>query len=220
MKKKILSTVLATVALVPVANAVPKTLLDIAGGSSWPAARLSNSVLIIVDAQREYAEGKLILTGIDEAVASLSLLLVRARAAHTPVIHVVQRSPSARQIFVEGSPMAEVIPPLAPLSSEIIVPKQLPNSFAGTPLDGELRRLGRKDIIVVGFMTHMCVSATVRSALDHGYRCTVVASCCATRDLADGSGGLVSAADVHRVELAALRDRFATVVGSPSEIQD
>ena len=220
MKKTLLSTVLAAAALAPAVKAAPQTLLDIAGGSSWPAARLSNSVLIIVDAQREYAEGKLVLTGIDAAVLSLSQLLDRARAAHTPVIHVVQHSPSARQIFVKDSPMAEAIAPLTPHDGELVISKQLPNAFAGTTLDRELSALGRKDIIVVGFMTHMCVSATVGSALDHGFRATVVASCCATRDLPDGSGGTVPAAEVHRMELAALRDRFATVVATDRDVQD
>jgi hypothetical protein len=39
----------------------------------------------------------------------------------------------------------------------------------------------------------MCVSATVRSALDHGYASTVVAAACATRDLPDPLGGHRSA---------------------------
>ncbi len=93
--------------------------------------------------------------------------------------------------------------------------KGLPNSFAGTTLAAMLDKLGRKELIVAGFQTHMCISATVRSALDHGYRSTVVASACATRDLPDPLGGApLSAAEIHRNSLAALHDRFATVVAS------
>jgi nicotinamidase-related amidase len=58
----------------------------------------------------------------------------------------------------------------------------------------------------------MCVSATARAALDLGYRTTVIADACATRDLPDGSGGIIDATTVHRVALAELADRFATVV--------
>ena len=61
-------------------------------------------------------------------------------------------------------------------------------------------------------MTHMRLSATVRAALDHGYRCTVVAAACSTRDLPDSRGGVVSAAAVHRANLAAQADRFAKIV--------
>jgi len=56
------------------------------------------------------------------------------------------------------------------------------------------------------------VSSTVRAALDLGYRCTVVANAAATRDLPDGHGGVVDANSLHRMELAALADRFAIVV--------
>ena len=58
----------------------------------------------------------------------------------------------------------------------------------------------------------MCISATVRAALDRGYRTTVVASATATRDLPDPLGGIVPAGEVHRATLAALADRFAIVV--------
>ncbi len=70
---------------------------------------------------------------------------------------------------------------------------------------------------MAGFQTHMCISATARSALDHGYRVTVVANACATRDLPDPLGGEpLSAAQLHRVSLAELHDRFATVVPDAS----
>jgi nicotinamidase-related amidase len=61
-------------------------------------------------------------------------------------------------------------------------------------------------------MTHMCVSATARSALDHGYSSTVIADATATRALPDTSGGPdLQAEHVQRTALAELADRFATV---------
>ena len=100
---------------------------------------------------------------------------------------------------------------MAPEGAEKVIEKALPNAFAGTELDAVLAATGRKKLIVIGFMTHMCVSSTVRAALDHGYFCTVEASACATRDLPDGMGGTVAAADLHRASLAALSDRFAII---------
>jgi nicotinamidase-related amidase len=64
----------------------------------------------------------------------------------------------------------------------------------------------------------MCVSSTVRAALDLGYGCTVVAKACATRDLPDGHGGVVAAAELHRAELVALGDRFAVVVDGAADL--
>jgi nicotinamidase-related amidase len=70
-------------------------------------------------------------------------------------------------------------------------------------------------------MTHMCVEATARSAIDNGLKATVVASATATRDLPDPlTGGVVPAAEVQRNALAALADRFATVVAKVDDIKD
>lgn len=216
---KTLAVSAATTLAITVASAEPKTLLDHAG-ARWTPARLANAALVIVDAQREYADGKLPLPDLDAAAGEIVTLLSRARAAGTPVIHVVQHGRPGGAIMDPTGPMVEVLAPLTPQPGETVVVKRLPNSFAGTTLDEELKRLGREELIVVGFMTHMCVSATVRSALDHGYRCTVVAAACASRDLPDWRGGVVPAAEVHRVELAALGDRFAAVVPTAAEIEE
>jgi nicotinamidase-related amidase len=61
-------------------------------------------------------------------------------------------------------------------------------------------------------MTHMCVEATARAALDLGFKATVIAAATATRDLPDPVGGEgIAAAEVQRNALAALNDRFAVV---------
>jgi hypothetical protein len=47
--------------------------------------------------------------------------------------------------------------------------------------------------------------------VDLGYRITIPASCCGTRDLPDGRGGVIPAVTVHDVALAELSDRFAVI---------
>ena len=108
--------------------------------------------------------------------------------------------------------MADIVAELAPAGSEPVVVKGLPNAFAGTNLHEVLRQSGRSTLILAGFMTHMCISATARAALDLGLRSTVVAGATATRDLPDPIGGVVPAETVHRTALAELADRFAVVV--------
>jgi len=195
--------------------AAPFTLLDAAGASRKPSA-WSEAVLVLVDHQREYVDGKLPLTGMPEAVAECGALLALARQHGTPVIHVVHHG-KAGGAFDPDSIHAQIIDGLQPAEGEQTLVKSLPNSFAGTDLAARLQAIGRRELIVAGFQTHMCISATVRSALDHGYRVTLVASGCATRDLPDPLGGdPLSAADLHRYTLAALNDRFATVVQDAS----
>jgi len=189
----------------------PKTLLEMAGAPAAPSA-WDRAALLLIDCQNEYAAGgKLALPGVDAAVAAAGALLARARAAGTPVVHVVHRG-RAGGLFDPDGPGGAIVAPLAPRSGETVVAKTLPNSFAKTELDAVLKQTGRPELIVGGFMTHMCVSASVRAALDHGYRSTVVAAACGTRDLPDPLGGVQSAEAVHRATLAALADRFAVVV--------
>jgi nicotinamidase-related amidase len=67
----------------------------------------------------------------------------------------------------------------------------------------------------------MCVEATARGAIDLGLRATVIAGATATRDLADPlTGATIPAAEVHRNALAALADRFATVVAFSDAIAE
>jgi nicotinamidase-related amidase len=92
-----------------------------------------------------------------------------------------------------------------------VIEKELPNAFAGTDLQARLAATNRKNIVLAGFMTHMCVSSTARAALDLGFRTTVDADACATRDLPDGRGGTLDARTIHEVALAELSDRFAII---------
>ncbi|MFC3677554.1 cysteine hydrolase family protein [Ferrovibrio xuzhouensis] len=191
----------------------PKTLLEMAGAAGQPVL-WDKSVLLLIDHQVEYtAAGGLPLTGIDAAAAEVGRLLAAARKNGAPVIHVRHHGRPGGALFNPDGPGGQFIAGIGPAASEITVTKALPNAFAGTDLDARLKTLGRKELIVAGFQTHMCISATVRSAVDHGYRSVVVAWACATRDLPDPLGaGVMAAADLHRVTLAALSDRFATIL--------
>ena len=194
----------------------PKTLLEMAGAPGTPHP-LSASAVVMIDAQNEYLSGGLPLAGIDRALDEGARLLAAARAAGRPVIHLQHKGRPGGLFDPETAGFA-IAAPVAPLAGETVVTKGLPNAFAGTDLDGVLKALGVSSLVVGGFMTHMCVSSTVRAALDLGYSCTVVGNACATRDLPDGHGGVVSAADLHRAELAALRDRFAVVVDGVADL--
>ena len=198
---------------------LPQTLVGMAGGKPEPG-RLSDSVLIIIDAQREYVDGKLPLDGVQASLNQAALLLERARRAATPVIHVVHHGKPGAAVFDPQGVFVEVAGAVAPKPGETVIIKTLPNAFTGTALEEQLARIGRKDLIVVGYMTHMCVSSTVRAALDHGYRATLVAGATATRALPSTDAGTISAQDLQRASLAALADRFATVVRQAADIPE
>lgn len=195
----------------------PKTLVELAGARP-EAARLKDSVLVIVDAQREYLDGRLPLAGMEASLKEAAQLLGRARKAGTPVVHVVHKGKGA--LFNPASPYFEIVPALRPAAGEPVVEKSLVSAFAGTPLESILAGSGRKKLVLVGFMTHHCVSTTARAALDLGYAVTVVGNATATRDLPDGKGGAIPAAALQAVTLAGLADRTATVVATERDIAE
>jgi len=84
--------------------------------------------------------------------------------------------------------------------------------------DAKLKRLGITDLVLAGFMTHVCVNSTARAAFNHGYRPTVVADATATRALANPTGGTLSARELHDGALTALSDIFAIVVPSGEKV--
>ena len=194
------------------------TMLQMAGAAPTPAT-MANGVLVIIDAQREYTDGLLPLTGVGPAVEALAVLLEKARKAGAPIVHVRHKGSPTGKAFNPTLSGFEIVKQLTPRDGEMIVDKGLPNAFAGTEFANHLKASGRKNLIVGGFMTHMCVSATVRSATDHGFMSTVAADTVATRDLPDATGGATVAADaINRITLAALSARFAWVVPKATAI--
>jgi nicotinamidase-related amidase len=195
----------------------PKTLLELAGVVAVPAS-LADAAVIVIDAQREYVDGKLPLNGVAPALAEIATLLARARKSGTPIIHIKHRGRPGGAFGPDTLGFA-IADAAAPADKEIVIEKGLPNSFAGTALKAALDGLGCKQLILTGFMTHMCVEATARAALDHGFKTTVVAAATATRDLPDPlTGNTVPAAEVQRNALAALADRFATISANAAAI--
>ena len=196
----------------------PKTLLQMAGADLSPAS-LSGSVVIFVDCQVEYVSGGLPLSGIEPALAECCNLLERARAGGAEIVHIAHKG-KAGGAFDRDGPGGQFAGAVGPEDGEVIIEKGLPNAFAGTGLDDVIRKTGRTQLIIAGFMTHMCISSTARAALDLGYSTTIVAKATATRDLPGAGGGMIDAATLQMASLAALADRFAVIVESSGDLLD
>ncbi|SDR22034.1 Nicotinamidase-related amidase [Rhizobiales bacterium GAS191] len=186
-----------------------KTLLQLAGADLAPT-KLAEACLVLIDLQNEYRDGPIAVPDAHAAIANAARLLSVARESGAPVVHIAHKGRPGG-LFDRTAASGQIVSELAPQPHESIVEKGLPNAFAGTDLHERLTATGRKNIILAGFMTHMCISSTARAALDLGYRVTIDASSCATRDLPDGRGGVIPATTVHDVALVELSDRFAII---------
>lgn len=189
--------------------------------SGLPAApsRLSESALILVDAQNTYRTGVMQLSGVEPALDACASLLARARALKVPVIHIQHDAGPGTPYDIRAE-IGAIADKVAPAEGEPVVVKNYPNSFLNTDLDARLKALGVKNLVVAGFMTHMCINSTGRGAFNLGYAVTVPANATATRPLVGPDGSTVPAAALQAAALAALGDLFAVVVPDVADIPD
>jgi len=192
------------------------TLRELASLPSGPAA-LADSTLVLIDCQHTYTHGVMELDGVAAALEEAAVLLDRARSAGIPIIHVQHNDGPGSLYDIEGESGA-IVAQVAPRAGEPVVVKQYPNSFVETDLDERLKALGASNLVLAGFMTHMCVNSTARGAFNLGYAPTVVAAATATRSLPGVTGEPVPSELMQSASLAAMADLFAVVVPGASSI--
>ena len=192
------------------------SLRDIVGLGHTPA-KLTDSALVMIDCQNTYRTGVMQLTEVEQAIVEAKKLLQRARELQIPVIHI-------RHDGGEGSPydlttdIGQISDEVAPVDGEIVINKNFPNAFVQTELDERLKKLGVENIVLAGFMTHMCVNSTAHGGFNLGYKPTIVASTTATRPLLTANGKLVPAQQVQDAAIASTRDLYAAVVNTLNDL--
>lgn len=197
------------------ANSPATPLRDVIGLDGRPP-RLGESALLMIDFQNTYRTGVMALEGADDALGAAARLLERARAAGAPVVHIVNDGGEGTPYDIRAH-IGAISDQVAPAAGEPVVVKQFPNAFHATELEKTLSDLGfgpgsGKDLVLAGFMTHMCVAFTAQGAFNLGYRPTVVADTTATRALAAPDGSVLSAAALRTAALTTVTDLFGLVV--------
>ncbi|MEU2450462.1 isochorismatase family protein [Streptomyces sp. NPDC012765] len=191
------------------------TLRELSGLDSTPASP-ADATLILVDYQNTYTRGVMELSGWEPALEAAAALLARARAAGAKVVHVVNDGGEGTPYDIRAE-IGAIHPRVAPAPGEPVVVKTVPNAFVDTDLGEHVDAAGHKDVIVAGFMTHMCVTFTAEGAFLRGNRPTVVADACATRPLRTAVAE-VSAEQLHHAALATIADLYGVVVPSASSL--
>jgi nicotinamidase-related amidase len=194
------------------------TLRALAGLPLQPPS-LAASTLVLIDCQNTYTHGVMELEGVQAALDEAAALLDRARSAGIPVIHI-QHDDGPGSLYDVTGESGAIVARVAPRDGEPVVVKNYPNSFVQTDLDDQLKSVSAGNLIIAGFMTHMCVNSTARGAFNLGYGPTVVAGATATRSLPGVDGRDMPAATLQVASLAALTDLFAVVVPDSAAIPD
>ncbi|KAK7439982.1 hypothetical protein VKT23_017235 [Stygiomarasmius scandens] len=198
----------------------PQTFRSIAGIPPSTAST-TDSVLIIIDAQNEYANGALAVTNLSTSRPAIKSLLERYRKSETGghMVHVVHIVPDGTPIFTPGTELAEEFVELRPStyldnfeggkSKEVLVKKHFPGAFTETNLDQLIKKAGVNKVVLVGYMAHVCVSTTAREAYQKGYEVLVVEDAIGDRDIPGMTGE-----ELTKAVLLELGDVFATIIKS------
>jgi nicotinamidase-related amidase len=164
------------------------------------------TALLLIDIQNDYFPGgRMELEGPLQAAAWAGTLLSFFRENQYPTIHIQHVSTrSGATFFLPDTDGIQIHETIAPKKGELILTKHFPNSFRETNLLEFLKDLHVERLAISGMMTHMCVDATTRAAVDLGFPVMLAADACATRDLIYGENK-IPAAQVHGAFLAALK---------------
>jgi nicotinamidase-related amidase len=129
-----------------------------------------------------------------EAARAAGMLVIHTREGHSPDLSDAPKAkierghPTMRigapgpmgRILIRGEVGHDIIPELYPAAGEPVIDKPGKGAFYATDLDALLRDFGTQHLLVCGVTTEVCVNTTVREANDRGYRCVVLADCCAS----------------------------------------
>lgn len=184
------------------------------GGILEPGQR---PVLLLVDLALAYFEsGSPLYAGVENIIEPNLRLIATARATRTPIVFtrveyqdgtggrdggLFYRKIPALRCFDAGNRLGDFHAQLMPEPRDMIVTKQYPSAFFGTPLASNLHAMGIDTCIIAGLSTSGCVRATTLDALCHGFVPIVVRDACGDREAA-----------IHEANLFDLQTKYAEIV--------
>lgn len=157
--------------------------------TSIPTSIDAVEALIVVDVQNAFVSGHGAVPGHKLLISMVGFLLAQARFADAPVIFLQNDGPvgAVDEPFKPGWSLF-----FPPHPNEKIVRKKKDNGFDGTDLHAILTGLGIRAVAMCGMLSEMCVAATARAAMEHGYGVLLPHDAHATYDVpaGPGSGGV------------------------------
>ena len=172
------------------------------------------TALVVIDQQKGLDNPKLGPRNNPNAETVMLKLLGAWRAAQWPIIHVKHRSPEPDSVFWPEQQGFEFKPDFLPQDDEPIVEKNVPCALLKTNLEQILDQKNIRKIVLIGASTNNSIEATARNLSSLGFRVCIVEDACFTFAKKDYFGIARTAADVHAMSLANLRDEYAEITHS------
>lgn len=178
-----------------------------------------STALILIDIQKAFDEPKWGNRNNPEADQNAGRLLAAWRNTSRPVVHIRHVNKKAGSLFHPGATTSEYKEEVMPHQGEPVIEKEVNSAFIGTNLEEWLREHGCEAVVIAGLTTPHCVSTTTRMAGNLGFETYIVADATAAFALPGPDGKLYAAEEIHRINLVALHDEFATVVNTDSVLE-
>ncbi|MCL1138691.1 isochorismatase family protein [Shewanella pneumatophori] len=135
-------------------------------------------VLLVVDVQGQLAR---VVEQSEQLHQNLETLIKGVQLFDIPVL-CLEQLPD--KLGATSSNIANAIKPFAPISKHHF------SGWQAYELQQQLTQLGRKQIILAGIETHVCVYQTCRDLLDNGFQAHLVIDAVSSRELANKISGI------------------------------
>ncbi|MCL4334247.1 MAG: cysteine hydrolase [Candidatus Thermoplasmatota archaeon] len=173
-----------------------------------------NSVLVVIDVQKAWNDPIFGRRNNPDAERVISKVIYEFRKRGKRIIHVRHDSMNPNSLFRDGASTFEFKDEARPILGERVITKHVNSAFIGTDLESTLRKIKDPQVFYVGLVTDHCVSTTVRMSGNLGFRSFVIEDGCATFDRKDSKGNVISAEEVHKINLISIDNEFAKVIMS------
>lgn len=175
---------------------------------------MSHPLLLIIDMQHGMSTSAAGSRNNPRAESVIAELLGHWRAAGAPIVHVRHISRTPGSLFWPGQPGVEFQATFAPLDSEHVVEKNVPDAFINTGLERRINAISIYSVPIVGVSTNNSVEATARTYGNLGFKTYVVSDATFAFAKQDYDGVPRSAQEVHSMALANLQGEYATVLSA------
>jgi nicotinamidase-related amidase len=149
------------------------------------------------------------------AIRHIRKLIDKAHERELPVIYTTgvrradlwdsggwrAKNTRSKEVPVSNRNGYDIVDEIAPSAKDLVITKQKPSGFFGTPMTGYLTQLGCDSVIVTGTTTSGCVRATAVDAFSYNYRVAMVEEGCFDRSQAS-----------HAMTLCDLGAKYADIV--------
>ncbi len=168
-----------------------------------------------------------------EGVRRIGELLSEARKKHLPTFYTTAEENRSNTTIIGGwqakssrttedmtdtwEKANDIVTEIAPQRGDIIVPKQKPSAFFGTPLMSMLSEVHADSVLVTGTTTSGCVRASVIDAFSYNLKVAVVEECVFDRGQSSHKINLFDMA-MKYADVIALKEAIDYIRGLPDNL--